>query len=249
MTLDEQTYLSIICGNDPISCWRCFLQIPLISCYNVECQQSVKRASVSSGLQKIPNSITSNDKKMVQSPPVLINIKITYPIYYVHTNLIFNTIKNYYAKRRFALDICNGQLVLSSNKNNKESASSKKFKGKRKKNIFSVDFDPLVKWNDSLKIQFDSNHYIQCPIHTGWGLFFSFFFQKSRFTAIQLKEYYWQLPNKAQWRIANMQIKMVEMSGIFVIFLLINAEQQVKTGKHTSYFVTNPKSSTYQKYR
>lgn len=39
------------------------------------------------------------------------------------------------------------------------------------------------------------------------------------------------------------------MSGIFVIFLLINAEQQVKTGKHTSYFVTNPKSSTYQKYR
>lgn len=185
MTLDEQTYLSIICGNDPISCWRCFLQIPLISCYNVECQQSVKRASVSSGLQKVPNSITSNDKKKAQSLPVLINIKITYPIYYVHTNLIFNTIKNYYAKRRFALDICNGQLVLSSNKNNKESASSKKFKGKRKKNIFSVDFDPLVKWNDSLKIQFDSNHYIQCPIHTGWGLFFSFFFQKSRFNTVK----------------------------------------------------------------
>lgn len=162
--------------------------------------------------------------------------------------MIFNTIKNYYAKRRFALDICNGQLVLSSNKNNKESSSSKKFKRKRKKNIFSVDFDPLVKWNDSLKIQFDSNHYIQCLIHTGWGLFFSFFFFKS-LDLIQLKEYYWQLPNKAQWRIANMQINMVEMSGIFVIFLLINAEQQVKTGKHTSYFVTNPKSGTYQKYR
>lgn len=46
-----------------------------------------------------------------------------------------------------------------------------------------------------------------------------------------------------------MQINMVEMSGIFVIFLLINAEQQVKTGKHTSYIVTNPKSGTYQKYR
>lgn len=110
--------------------------------------------------------------------------------------MIFNTIKNYYAKRRFALDICNGQLVLSSNKNNKESSSSKKFKRKRKKNIFSVDFDPLVKWNDSLKIQFDSNHYIQCLIHTGWGLFFSFFFFKS-LDLIQLKEYYWQLPKSS----------------------------------------------------